>query len=280
MSITIGNQKLVVRTAAEKVNELIFTALVWGPSGAGKTTLAATAPGRKLWLNIGNQETDSIVGDVPDTHIIDLDVMEPRDVILGLQQKSLLGLQEALDSGEIEFDTLVLDHGTALVDYALKYGVTKVTVKSGQPPSYEEPGPGGYGRRNTETKKCIDNIRRFCGINKKNLIVIVHEDAEKDKQGAIEHFSTSLGGKLNTQVPNNFSEVWYMLDTGHERKIFVRPFANHRPMKSRMFKGTNPFFKWQFDANDWNSKKNEGYRLVDWIDKWKSEDGKRQELPK
>lgn len=283
MTITIGSAiKLEVKTAAETVDDLNLRLLLWGDAGCGKTTLAATAPGRKLWLNIGNQETASIIGDAPDTQIVDLETLDSAQIVKGMQNKSLFGLQEALDSGELEFDTLVVDHATDLVDHCLRYGVTQVTTRGGIAPTYEEPQLAGYGRRNSEAIKCIRNLLRFATKNKKNLIVICHEGSpDTDKDGIVLSISISLGGQVNSKMPANFSEVWAMFDLGNKRMIAVRPTRKRKPMKSRMFKGKVPEFEWKFNADiPWDHKSNDGHRLSDWMSAWIADGGKRQELPK
>ena len=48
-----------------------MTILLWGPAGDGKTTWAATAPGRKFWLSFGDNEHQTVLdrkdvaGDAP-----------------------------------------------------------------------------------------------------------------------------------------------------------------------------------------------------------------------
>ena len=56
MTIKIGGQEVqsVQGTSSR------MSLLLWGQPGVGKTTLAATAPGKKLWVNFDPDGTDSV----------------------------------------------------------------------------------------------------------------------------------------------------------------------------------------------------------------------------
>src|SRR5689334_12285101 len=54
--LMLGNTP--VETGSEEVTRMAI--LLWGASTAGKSTFAATAPGQKLWLTIGDNEHASV----------------------------------------------------------------------------------------------------------------------------------------------------------------------------------------------------------------------------
>jgi len=57
-----------------------FTALIWGPSGGGKTTLACTAPGRKLIVNFDPDGPASVA------HRDDVDVLDYSTLTYGITE--------------------------------------------------------------------------------------------------------------------------------------------------------------------------------------------------
>ena len=66
VEITLGNKVLT----SPKTQVRRMSMVIWGPSGAGKTTLAATAPGPILWVNFDPDGTSSL-GDREDILIAD-----------------------------------------------------------------------------------------------------------------------------------------------------------------------------------------------------------------
>src|SRR5215831_11831421 len=49
-----------VEASAGKTAPMRMALLLWGPAACGKTTWSATAPGKKLWLSLGDQEHVSV----------------------------------------------------------------------------------------------------------------------------------------------------------------------------------------------------------------------------
>ena len=56
-TITLGNVELTTPVSQPRRMSMVL----WGPSGAGKTTLAATAPRPILWLNFDPDGTSSLM---------------------------------------------------------------------------------------------------------------------------------------------------------------------------------------------------------------------------
>src|SRR5262245_23169083 len=95
--------------------------LLWGPSGAGKTTYAATAPGDKLWLSFGDQEHIS-VQHRKDVHVVKLYDMSLEDLFKHGQSDNPFGLDKFLAENE-QFETVVVDSITAIAYRALQKAV-------------------------------------------------------------------------------------------------------------------------------------------------------------
>ena len=73
--ITLGNIELTT----PKTQPRRMSTIIWGPSGAGKTTLAATAPRPILWVNFDPDGTSSLM-DQDDIHIADFSTSNPNVV--------------------------------------------------------------------------------------------------------------------------------------------------------------------------------------------------------
>ena len=74
--MTLGGVTLTTpKTQARRMS-----AILWGPSGAGKTTLAGTAPGPILWVNFDPDGTSSLM-DRPDIYVADFSMESPSCVM-------------------------------------------------------------------------------------------------------------------------------------------------------------------------------------------------------
>ena len=89
--------------------------LLWGKSGTGKTTLAATAPGTKLWINFDPEGTMS-VAHRDDIQVLDLSG-DKNSVVEEFKKDDPLKLSKAIN--EMEIDTIVVDSLSTYGDMAL-----------------------------------------------------------------------------------------------------------------------------------------------------------------
>lgn len=227
-----------------------MTILLWGPAGDGKTTFAATAPGRKFWLSFGDNEHQSVVerGDVDVMHLYKYDYSE---ILKHGRSSDPFGLDHIL-ANNTRIETVVCDSVTALTDMALRKAVDqRLGASSGFTPTMEHPGMSAYGGRNAITLEVMTNLLRITAKHDVHLIMTAHEaDPEKDKEGIVQYITIMLGGKLVNNVTWRLSEIWYLSQDSRGRQLAVRPTRKHRPMKSRMFMGTGePEFVLAYDSN-------------------------------
>jgi len=207
-----------------------FTALIWGPSGGGKTTLACTAPGRKLIVNFDPDGHDSVA------YRNDVDVLDFSKSAYGItetfkNENEPLGLTRSVLE---RYDTIIVDSITNASDKALDAGVHSGMVKGSH---VERPAPGSYQFRNRLTLKLIKNVLRITGQYSKHCIFIAHEDSPtKTDEGTVLFVSIALGGSLPDSVPIDFSEVWCVYEVaGKGKYIGIRPCRSRKPMKTRLF---------------------------------------------
>lgn len=279
--ITLGGKP--VHTGEELPSRLSM--LIWGQPGCGKTTLAATAPGKKLWINFDPDGPVSITGlkaqhegtDSALCHdILVLDLSgEPNRIVDGFKREDHLKLGNLLANDDIGVDTVVVDSLTRVSQMALEHSLAsgshgKATI--------ERPGVSVYGARNALTYRLVVDILQVTKKHNKNVIFITHEAApEKNDDGVLIAVTMALGGQLPNLSSSQLSEVWFMSDTGKDRRIAVRPVRGYKPMKTRMFSITQGVeFKWDYDID----KPNVNMEIATWWRSYTDGKGKKLELPK
>lgn len=268
--IVLGGMELKQSTSVEEKRP--FSMVLWGKSGCGKTTLAATAPGKKLWLLFDPGGTDSINNFINRGEVVVLDTTDkPNAIVERFINENPLGLEQFLDQNP-DIETIVFDSTTSFRERCLQHAPVK-----GKAIAVDDPGQAGYGYRNRWTLGCVFHMLRLSQKKKRNIIFIVHEDApDKDTKGQVVSISMLLGGSLVEEVPLNFSEVWHMKDNGGKRSIAVRPYGFYTPMKTRMFKtDKGTIFEWPYNADT-----DTGMRLSHMYDAWKASNYEKIPLPK
>jgi len=266
MEITLGSRTL----HSPNADDLRMAILLWGNAGCGKTTLAATAPGKKLWILFDPDGSLSLNGR-DDVAVLDLSGEKHSSLVPMLKSDDPYGIERMLTQHP-EIETVVLDSATALAGLATENAVS--SVKSA---TLENPGMKGYGHRNAIVLRVVTTFMRMTKRLNRHFICITHEDTpEKNDDGSIRQVLPALGGKMVNQIGLQISEIWWMFDTGKEHRIAVRPVRSHKPMKSRMFDVSGDAeFVWQFDPNSWK-----GDGIETWYNRWKETGGKKQPVPK
>jgi len=261
---------------APNADGLRIAMLLWGDAGAGKTTLAATAPGKKLWLLFDPDGDKSIIGR---DDIITLDLSgERHSIVAKMKDDDPLGITKVLkDNPDIE--TIVFDSATAFSALALEHAVSNIKkLHSNTAVTIEDPAQRGYGHRNTNTMRALSAMMRITKQLNLHYIIITHEAAPTtDDKGNILYISMQLGGQIPNLIGLQLSEIWWM-SRNDKGKRFIAPNVcrMRKPMKSRMFDGTGAVeFEWKFDPNTWS-----GDGIETWFNKWKEAGGRKVPIPK
>lgn len=240
---------------------------IWGPSGAGKTVLSSTARGKKLWLQFDPGGSNSLP-ELPDITLFDLS-SEGYSVLNSFRQTDPFNLRAFLAKNP--FDTLVVDSLTMINDMALH-----LAVSESKQSTISLPGQHGYALRNNIVHDIAKGLLTLTNSLQMDFVLVGHEgQPDKDEMTGRIYQSPMLGGNLANLLSLRFSELWYLEDTGKERRISVRSNPNRKPMKSRMFDTSKAdSFVWKFD-----NVKREGEGMSSWIDKWKANGGKPIAIP-
>jgi hypothetical protein len=267
---------------SELIKDPRFVGILWGPVGAGKTPLAATAPGRVCfimfdvdgWKSIAHLNSVSLINLAGEGNRI-VDTFE-----------KLSDLETALKPVLIDpiIGTIVLDSVTAFMDQCLTRGIIRVGPGGKETPTNLAPGLRGYGARAMLVRQCVMNLHTLCERYNKSFILTAHEKEvfKKDGRGndVTDYLTMLLGGETFVQVPKNFSEIWRVeIQENGSTKILTYPDSKHRPCRSRMFKRDpqqrGSSFIWKFDTYTW---KGEG--IETWLTQWKDAGCQAIPLPK
>lgn len=264
MDIQLGNRTL---TGVDTIDRRMAL-LLWGPAGCGKTTLASTAPGVKLWIQFDSDGVLSLAGR-SDILVLDLSG-EKFSITEELNKDNPFGLEKMLTEHP-EIETVVFDSATA---YAIL--ATEAAVAGTKSATIENPGMKGYGFRNARVLRAVVALMRLTKRLNRHIIIISHEDtADKDDNGVVLQITLAIGGKIAQQIGLQLSEVWWMQDAGGVRKIATRPVRMRTPMKSRMFKveGAGEFV-WKYNQEEWK-----GPGIDTWFKAWCDGGGRKIPIP-
>ncbi|HSW91769.1 MAG TPA: AAA family ATPase [Candidatus Saccharimonadales bacterium] len=249
-----------IRSLADAQQRLSM--MLWGAAGCGKTTLAASAPGKKLLINF-DPDGPASLGARDDVIILDLS-NQKHTITEKFKSDDPFSLSKYLQDEELGIDTVLVDSLTSYAQYAVEQGIS---VTKGA--TVERPSPGAYGARNALTLRLVSGLLRLTGKLNKHIIFTSHEDAPTtDDNGNVLYITIMLGGKLPDQAALQISEVWFMQDTGKERRLLLRPGRTRKPMKSRMFDTrTKTEFISNYDPdNGWDSKGSINSFYQEWLD--------------
>ena len=257
--------KVTVETTATR--QELFMALIWGKPACGKTVLASTSMGKKLWLQFDPAGTASLARN---DNILVADFSSTKSAQLAdFKQGSSVERDLAkILAEDKDIKTVVVDSLTTFGQLALNYGIATGKANVGKfVASVEAPGITGYGIRTAMMLDCASMVQRICIDAGVHCIFICHESVSRNEKGVIDEITINLGGQMSNIMPARISEIWHMEDTGRERILYFRNHGVKAPMRSRMFvgAGTQTSFKWNYDQAT-----NTGPGIADWFNEWRA----------
>jgi hypothetical protein len=252
------------------VREARFVSILWGPVGAGKTPLAATAPGRVAFLMFDVDGWKSIA------HVRHCDVLDlsgaSDDIVDKFERLSDTErlIKSVLTSEAVS--TVVFDSLTSFMDKALTRGIVRAGASGRDVPTNIAPGLRGYGARSLFARHAVMNLHTLAQRYKKNLIVTAHEKTEYKSGGdrgveVVDYITMMLSGEAAIQAPKNFSEIWRLDNSNGPTTIQVVSAGKYRPCRTRMFvssRSSNGFI-WDFDTYKW-----QGEGIATWMKRWEA----------
>jgi len=279
--IKLGNLP-VIQTDAPLDTQLPVNCMLWGKSGSGKTSLASSAPGRKLFIQFDNAGHISLIGR-DDCLVIDLSSHD-HSITQDFTGDNPLRLREFILAHEIKtvvFDSLTTYNWMLLLNVVAK-------LKGRNNISLESPSQAGYAQRNIGMQRTLTSILGLTSRMNIGTILILHENTPTMKQVLMPDGKTaevpgditpSITMRMVDTIGVRMSEIWHLtqLDNG-ARRVEVRPVRGYTPMKTRMFNGgvgTNGEFIVKYDAAT-----NTGDGIATWIDMWRKGGGRKLALPR
>ena len=207
--------------------------IIWGPAKTGKTTFAATLPGKKLIINFDPDGYLSIMHRT-DVDFIDLAELPAKDAINEAKKAADFIVSE---EGE-QYGSVILDSLTTLTETSLRDAIDRGIGRSaGFTPSIDAPGIAGYGARNSTTNDVLSRILRATGRAGKNVFFIAHaDDPIQNEVGQAIQQTIMLASKIRNLATLKVSEIYYIdTGTGGKRTLYLAPFGIKSPMGSRIF---------------------------------------------
>ena len=116
---------------------------------------------------------------------------------------------------------MIVDSLSSVQHIAVMHAVTQYKGATIERPSLQ-----GFGARNALITQLCKNVIKLSKKHGTHCIFIAHEGAaDYSDEGIVREITFALGGQLKTSAPVDFSECWYVEDTGKVR----RPRGTRRP---------------------------------------------------
>jgi hypothetical protein len=193
-----------VQSQSAKTEQL--TMLLWGKPACGKTVLASTAPGKKLWLLFDPNGTASLPKR-DDILVADFSTYNTKKMADfkqgGSIERDLLDLFK-----QDKIDTVIIDSVTSFTQLAMRYAIEhKDSSNNSFKSSIESPGLRAYGTRTALTVDFLLMVEMVSRSNGCHFIIIAHDMETYDSKQEIESITMSLKGGAADAIPPRISEI-------------------------------------------------------------------------
>lgn len=245
--------------------------LIWGEPGTGKTTYAATAPGKKLIIN-WDPDGPTSVATRDDVFVADMVTQRPNIVMRG-RNADPFGLRNVLSENP-DIETVIFDSLTSFSQKTLEYATTGAGLTNASP---EKPSLESFGYRLAVVSATVRNLLSLTFDLNRHIIFIAHESPIHVRDVA-DHFGLSLGGKMNHEIPLQLSEVWNVRADAGKYTFHVTQTKLRKPMKTRMFTttGTSGSFVSRYKPEDTDDSNG----IAGLYDQWRNNNYAKISLPK
>ncbi len=198
-----------------------FTCLIYGASGAGKTTLAASAaevPDMKpvLFLDV----EDGLLS-IKDKY----EVFRVRTTDMNKIRKVYEELHKAARTGNLEYNTIVIDNMTELQ----QHGLTRMLDDTDEWDDPEIPEWKTYNKSTEQVRRFI-RAWRDLGVN---VIFTAHETTEENERTKKERARPYLTKKASEQIPGFVNYVFYIRLRGVDERLLQTTKTENAVAKDR-----------------------------------------------
>jgi hypothetical protein len=165
-----------------------------GESGTGKSTLAASFPTPGFVFDFGNEILSYRGKD------FDYEQYDVSSQGWGKYEKDFITIRKAVEEGK--YQTVIVDNLSAMTDVCMEKAMQLDPKRSATN------GPLWNVHYGMVKNLMEGRLRQLINLQC-NLVLICHLDTLKDEDGAIIGVEPSLTGKLSSDVPAYFDEVYY-----------------------------------------------------------------------
>ena len=206
----------LIKKPGELTPKQTISALIYGQPGAGKTSLACSAPNAVLFDYDGGVNRINAAHQVPTVQI-----------------GSWEDTQEALKEIEAEMpecQTIIIDTVGKMLDYMSAYIIKKDSKMAKKDGTLQLQG---YGVRKT----MFSNFIKQLAISGKNVIFVAHEREEKQGENVVKR--PEIGGSSAADLMKDIDLMGYIQLYGKERVICFDPTETYQAKNSCSLPGVS-----------------------------------------